>query len=160
MKTCTSCKSTKGDSEFHKNPNTKDGLGSQCKTCDAAGRVFKTRDKKRRLVEAFGGCCSKCGYSNSLQALHFHHADNSKEVNVSSLMKRHFEKALDEAKKCTLLCANCHAEEHEIDLASISYGGKVRGGPIPHGTVAGYKRCRPSCNECREAWRKYCSSKL
>lgn len=152
MKTCTSCKTPRPLSEFFKNPNTKDGYGSQCRTCDKAGRVLKSRDKKRRLVDALGGCCSRCGYSKSLNALEFHHHADDKEFGVSELLKHTFESALAEAKKCILLCANCHAEEHETDLATLQYGGRVRGAPIPHGTAAGYKRCRPACDACRLAW--------
>lgn len=158
MKICSSCLLDFESPEdfFYKNPNTKDGLGSQCNICDNNGRVFKNRDKKQRLVLALGGCCSKCGYAKSLRALQFHHPNDDKEHELSKLLKKKFETALVEAKKCVLLCANCHAEEHELNLDTLHYGGTVRGGPIPHGTVAGYKRCKPHCEKCKAAWNEYC----
>ena len=36
MKTCTKCKEIKPTNEFHKNPQTKDGLKHNCKVCVAA----------------------------------------------------------------------------------------------------------------------------
>ena len=157
MKICTSCKSSLPFTEFFKNPNTVDGFGSQCRACDKAGRVLKGRDKKQRLVNELGGCCSKCGYKKSLNALQFHHHADDKEAVVSSLLRRNYEEALAEAKKCVLLCANCHAEEHATDLSSLVYGGKVRTTTIPHGTVAGYKKCKPVCDPCRLAWNAHCA---
>ena len=66
---------------------------------------------KIRLVDALGGKCVVCGYDKCRQALDFHHLDpKAKEYNVNTI--RSFEKALKEAKKCVLLCANCHREFH------------------------------------------------
>lgn len=156
MKNCTSCKRDLPFSYFHHNPNTKDEHGSQCKTCDKAGRILKGREKKRLLVKELGGCCLECGYSKSLNALHFHHLSDDKEFDVSQ-HRLSYKKLLQEARKCVLLCANCHAEKHEIDVSSLFYGAKIRyiNNPVPHGTVAGYKRCRPSCDACRAAWNAY-----
>jgi cytochrome c553 len=66
---------------------------------------------KRILAEQAGGCCALCGYDRSITNLHFHHVDPSKksfEINASR------GKALaayqEEARKCVLVCANCHGE--------------------------------------------------
>ena len=155
MKICTSCKKELDISLFQRNKGTKDGLTSQCNVCDAAGKLLRVRAKKQKLVNLFGGACSKCGYSTSLQALQFHHTDDNKEAAISSLMRGTFETLVLEASKCVLLCANCHAEEHEIPTDSVFYGGKVRGQPIVHGTIAGYKKCKPACTECKKAWSTY-----
>ena len=65
-------------------------------------------------MEYFGGKCTLCGYCKSLAALQFHHPDNNKEFGIASGgYTRSYEKALAEAEKCILICANCHAEEHE-----------------------------------------------
>lgn len=59
----------------------------------------------------------KCGYSKSNNALQFHHTDpNTKSFRLSANMGKGFEKLLAEAKKCVLLCANCHAEEHDESI--------------------------------------------
>lgn len=126
MKTCSSCKLEKELSSFHKNPNTKSGLGSQCKSCDNAGRRAKTREKKKKLVDMLGGKCQVCGYSKCLEALDFHHVQEDKENAVSSIMKSSFDKILKEAEKCILLCANCHREHHANDKEEINYNGKIR----------------------------------
>jgi hypothetical protein len=71
-------------------------------------------ERKRKLVDYFGGRCIKCGYFKCIAALEFHHI-NPEEKNIalsaSGLMKK-WDVVLEEAKKCDLLCSNCHAEEH------------------------------------------------
>jgi hypothetical protein len=63
------------------------------------------------LVAEAGGCCALCGYDRCTWNLHFHHVDPTKK---SFAMTMGSGKALDtyraEAKKCVLLCANCHGE--------------------------------------------------
>lgn len=82
----------------------------------------KIRRKKQRLVRMFGGCCSKCGYSKNLAALDFHHPDDkTKASNVGLLLPGSFNKAFFEAKKCVLLCSNCHREETYPDLLNTEH---------------------------------------
>lgn len=60
----------------------------------------------------------KCGYKKCLRALEFHHKDAaSKEFHLSALgYTCKWERLLEEAKKCNLLCSNCHREsEAELD---------------------------------------------
>ncbi len=75
---------------------------------------------KKKLVELRGGKCQICGYSRCLTALDFHHVDaTSKEFELSQRgLTRSWDKILVEAKKCILVCANCHREIHAgiIDL--------------------------------------------
>ena len=70
---------------------------------------------KKMLVEEAGGKCQKCGYNKSIWALSFHHNDPAeKDFGLSTGgVSRDIDFLRQEAKKCTLLCANCHAEEHE-----------------------------------------------
>jgi predicted HNH restriction endonuclease len=78
-------------------------------------RTNASRNKrKKELKEAFGGCCSVCGYSRCLEALDFHHLEPSeKHVGISELLSmRSFGRAYEEAKKCKLVCSNCHREIH------------------------------------------------
>lgn len=53
-----------------------------------------------------------CGYDRHQAALQFHHVDpTEKEYGLSARgLSRSFERAREEASKCVLLCANCHAE--------------------------------------------------
>ena len=71
------------------------------------------------LVEMFGNCCQKCGYNKNLSALHFHHinpVEKKFKLDMRVLSNKKWEFIVNEAKKCTLLCSNCHAEEHNPEL--------------------------------------------
>jgi hypothetical protein len=73
---------------------------------------YKRRQNKLNLVESLGGCCSKCGYNKCMDALEFHHIDpKKKEFNLQSC-KLSITRLQREAKKCILVCANCHREIH------------------------------------------------
>lgn len=64
----------------------------------------------------FGGVCVKCGYRKSISALTFHHRnplEKSFEISKGLTSKKSLSKLVDEAKKCDLLCANCHFELHD-----------------------------------------------
>ena len=80
------------------------------------GRVVKWRKAtKMRLVDGFGGCCNRCGYSTCNQSLDLHHLDPSKKSFSFGQIMAHPKKwdlLLEEAEKCVLLCKNCHAEFH------------------------------------------------
>lgn len=60
-----------------------------------------------------GGRCVICGYSRSLNSLHFHHFENNKSGNVANLISLSWKRAQEEAAKCKLICANCHGETHD-----------------------------------------------
>lgn len=82
---------------------------TSCPSCRVSKRRWKS---KLELVESLGGKCSKCGYNDHPAALHFHHKnpkDKLHEINSNKLLTKDRNK---EIKKCTLLCANCHAIEH------------------------------------------------
>jgi 5-methylcytosine-specific restriction endonuclease McrA len=71
------------------------------------------------MVDALGWCCQACGYSGYLNALQFHHIDpQKKELRLAYAYHRKWELVRSELDKCVLLCANCHAEEHDRDFAS------------------------------------------
>lgn len=68
---------------------------------------------KSKLVEYKGGCCEKCGYNKSEQALQFHHLNpKEKDFNISG-RSYSFERMKKEVDKCIMVCANCHIEIHE-----------------------------------------------
>ena len=67
---------------------------------------------KQLLVEYKGGECEMCGYNKCVEALEFHHIDEStKSFSISGSTKS-LEKQKVEADKCVMLCANCHRELH------------------------------------------------
>ena len=68
---------------------------------------------KKRLVEAFGGKCGKCGYNKSYNALKFHHLDpDGKDFTIRKAIRR-WDIIVKEVRKCVCLCGNCHDEYHE-----------------------------------------------
>ena len=74
--------------------------------------INSRRKKKGRLVEMFGGKCALCGYKNYFGALDFHHINpknKSFTLSVKGLCYS-WNTVIGEAKKCLLLCKNCHAE--------------------------------------------------
>jgi hypothetical protein len=72
-------------------------------------------ERKLRLITLLGSKCSVCGYSKNIAALQFHHQNpDQKETNLDmrKLSNSTWNWCEQEAKKCLLLCANCHAEHH------------------------------------------------
>ena len=66
-----------------------------------------------KIKEQKGGKCIRCGYDKCLKALEFHHIDpTQKDFTISN---DHFKlmDAMNEAKKCILICSNCHKEFHD-----------------------------------------------
>lgn len=63
------------------------------------------------LVSEAGGCCAVCGYDRCIFNLHFHHVDRStKTLEMTTASGRALDAYREEAKKCVLVCANCHGE--------------------------------------------------
>jgi hypothetical protein len=79
---------------------------------------YRTSHLKKRhaiklfLIELLGGRCSICGYNKHPAALDFDHIDPAtKTASVAHyIVCKQWKKAEEEAKKCRLLCANCHRE--------------------------------------------------
>ncbi len=92
----------------------------RCKRCRSAAVARRRRKVKMILVSEAGDSCCICGYARSMRALHFHHLDPSGkrlEINAKGVALS-LEKLRAEAKKCVLLCSNCHAEV-EDGMASL-----------------------------------------
>lgn len=70
--------------------------------------------RKENLIKVFGAKCCLCGYNLYTSALEFHHVNPSTKcfsLCGSGLMKA-MPSQLEEAKKCILVCANCHRGIH------------------------------------------------
>jgi 5-methylcytosine-specific restriction endonuclease McrA len=84
----------------------------RCKECRTERISRRRRRLKEIIVSEAGGRCSICGYHRYLGALQFHHV-NPEEKRLG-LAEGGLTLALDtvraEARKCILLCSNCHAE--------------------------------------------------
>ena len=75
---------------------------------------------KEILVAEAGGRCAICGYDRCIAAMHFHHVDpQEKAFSLADRgLSRSLESARAEARKCVLLCSNCHAEV-ETGMVSV-----------------------------------------
>lgn len=79
--------------------------------------------RKEKLVDLFGGKCSKCGYNKCQRALQFHHTDPSQkcfEMSSREINHKSWQDIKKEASKCILVCANCHSEI-EAESSSCKY---------------------------------------
>lgn len=97
-----------GDTKF-----VLDGRGYfRCRKCRAEAVSRRRRKMKEILVAEAGGACRRCGYSANMRALQFHHLDPAEkrlELNAKGVALS-LETLRAEARKCILVCANCHAE--------------------------------------------------
>ena len=76
------------------------------------------RRRKLELIKLQGNKCGVCGYDKNYAALEFHHKvpiEKLFQLDLRSLSNRSWDAILEEAKKCQLLCSNCHAEHHNPD---------------------------------------------
>lgn len=82
------------------------------------GDRARTRSVKRELLKYKGGAaCLLCGFNEYEGALHLHHRDPDQKEFAFSMININgttltMEKLKEEADKCDVLCANCHAEIH------------------------------------------------
>lgn len=97
------------------------GLGKhrrvRCPKCNTEAVTKRRKQLKVLLVDYFGGKCVLCSYDKCISALEFHHLDpNEKEFSISvSGNTRALYLLIEEAKKCILVCANCHREIHALE---------------------------------------------
>jgi len=84
----------------------------RCGKCASEWVTNSRRKKKGKLVAMFGGKCTLCGYKKYIGALDFHHKNPAKKsfsLSVKGLCYS-WNSVLKEAKKCIVLCKNCHTE--------------------------------------------------
>jgi len=67
--------------------------------------------KKIKAINLKGGKCEICGNDN-FYILELHHINKDKELKSDSMYKAKWSLIKKEAKKCKLVCSNCHAELH------------------------------------------------
>ena len=84
----------------------------RCPSCMAERVAMRRRRMKEILVAEAGGRCVVCGYDAYAGALQFHHIDPSQKRFGLALggLTRALAEVRQEARKCVLLCGNCHAE--------------------------------------------------
>jgi hypothetical protein len=83
----------------------------RCRRCVGEAVTRRHRKVKQALVDRAGGACVVCGYDRTLFNLHFHHVDpTTKSFNLTISSGKSLAAYVAEARKCILVCANCHGE--------------------------------------------------
>jgi hypothetical protein len=99
-----------------------------CKRCVGEAVTRRKQKLKRILVEEAGGACCMCGYDRCILNLTFHHVDpRTKAFPMSMRTGKSINAFREEAKKCVLVCANCHGEIEAGLIESPPAGAKFRG---------------------------------
>jgi hypothetical protein len=100
----------------------------RCKRCIGEAVTRRLQRVKRELAEEAGGCCAVCGYDRCIINLHFHHVDpTKKKFTMTVAMGKSMATFRKEAKKCVLVCANCHGEIEAGLIESPPAGVKFKG---------------------------------
>ena len=100
----------------------------RCRRCSGEAVLRRKQQVRRLLILEAGDRCQSCGYDRLRKNLHFHHLDPSeKEFGLTSGNGKSLARFREEAKKCVLVCANCHGEiEAGIRRAPPSMRERVR----------------------------------
>ena len=151
-KKCSNCKLEKDISCFY-NKKSEGRMTSWCRKCLYTYQHIRIKERKKKAIELLGGKCCICGYKKNMAAMHFHHIKEKNKV-FSFSVRWSWKRLIDELKKCTVLCANCHAEIHNPEMAlcapvfdnpalrEIVSDGKC---PVCHEDVYGTKFCSVPC---------------
>ena len=143
MGTCVIChKALQGRQSKYCSRKCKNA-STNCRCQSYKAQQSRGRRRKIRLVNAFGGCCSNCGYSRNYSALEFHHVDPANkrfQLDLRSLSNRSWVSIIREAAACVLVCSNCHKEIHHPE-SSLEKAKKSQAYP-------GFS-CRPGGRCCR-----------
>ena len=96
----------------------------RCCRCRMERVAARRRKVKRILVREAGGACRLCGFDGHPAALEFHHLDpDEKRFSLSVHgVTRSIEKLREEARKCVLLCSNCHSL---VEVGAVSLPGDL-----------------------------------
>jgi hypothetical protein len=103
-------------------------------------RIYYHVVRRRKLIEALGGACVRCGATDDLQFDHINPAEKAMEIK-SNLS---FKAVGDELKKCQLLCRTCHLGK--------TVGEKA---PFRHGTIYGFMKMKCQCAACTVRQREW-----
>jgi len=102
--------------------------------------------QREKLLKLLDNKCTKCGSTENLE---FDHIDPStKSFTIGKLNTMAFYKAVEEVKKCQLLCQSCHNSK------TINEKGfqEVKGKDV-HGTLSSCRYCK--CDICKTFKNEY-----
>ena len=116
-----------GETEFAHYAAGQRGARWRCKRCVAEAVTRLHQAMRRTLIEEAGGACVLCGYDRCVICLHFHHVDAAtKRFPMTMSTGKSMAAYRDEARKCVLLCSNCHGEVEAGLVTSPPAGATFR----------------------------------
>ncbi len=76
--------------------------------------VMRRRDERKAIVvEHFGDKCHDCGNTFPHCCYDFHHVNPlEKKFEIAPRLDGNIDTIMEEAKKCVMLCSNCHRIRH------------------------------------------------
>lgn len=129
MKTCSTCKIDKDETEYSFRNKAKGLLQHQCNDCRRLSAKLSYQKHKKAVVAKVlvrnlekrdwfqdikaGLSCCVCGENDPI-CLDFHHLDPN-EKDFEPAKGRHTKSKADiikELNKCACLCSNCHRKQH------------------------------------------------
>jgi hypothetical protein len=117
MLKCTKCNEYKEETAFPIASVKLSGRAGECKECKAK-RTKKQRDERAYILyKERGKKCAICGIKHSNPGFFdWHHIDETtKKYEVKTMINSKWERVIEEANKCIMLCPNCHRKEHLND---------------------------------------------
>ena len=117
-KQCSICGLEKPLADFAFRNKTKGTYRANCRKCQstyASRRYYFNKEILDKTKE--GKSCVRCGYSECVEALDYHHIDPTTKKDTVARLLTHYnvEDGLKEIEKCVLLCANCHRLYHFLE---------------------------------------------
>ena len=132
--TCYECNPSHLDNRYTKSEKEAIRRKSKTKYLGIIGKSYKYDRKstkyrnkcKSDLCNMYGGKCSVCGCRRHQSVYDFHHENpNNKEFSLSGIHVIN-DMILNEIDKCIMVCANCHAEIHEMMIGDTQKSKNAR----------------------------------
>ncbi len=124
----------------------------------AAQNRIRHEEWRQKLLSLVGdSVCKDCGH-NDVRVLQFDHIHDNKIANVSAFIGRSWDKAVAEALKCDVVCANCHVIRTRSRLPALvlpeAKWTRLSKTHFPCGHLKDYKNSylhknRTTCLACR-----------
>lgn len=117
-KQCSICGLEKPLADFAFRNKTKGTYRANCRKCQSTYASKRYHSNKEILDKTKEGkCCIRCGYSECIEALDYHHIDPTTKKDTVARLLTHYNAndGLEEIEKCILLCANCHRFYHFLE---------------------------------------------
>lgn len=117
-KQCSICGLEKPLTDFAFRDKKEGIYRANCRKCQsdyASRRYYFNKEILDKTKE--GKSCVRCGYSECVEALDYHHIDPTTKKDTVARLLTHYnvEDGLKEIEKCVLLCANCHRLYHFLE---------------------------------------------